>query len=86
MSLKAVVQYLDYRLKIDREQSFFREFVAENIATLAANMKTKERVGYTSGRDSIWGRVIEKDTRSASQIIDDTFRKHGLRLKKGGIK
>ena len=36
MTFKAVVAYLDYRLKANEEQTLFEVFVAENLATISA--------------------------------------------------
>lgn len=83
MTARAVVNYLDYRLKQEREQRLFEEFLAENSATLAAQMKTKTRVSYSPLRNKIWGVSQKEDNRSAIEIINDVFAKHGLRLKEG---
>lgn len=81
MSLKAVVQYLDYRLKKDEEDSWYRVITAEHLATIAAGMKNKERVGFIDKRDKIWGMNKEKrDNRTAQEIINDTLKKRGIKL------
>ena len=82
MGLRAVVKYVDYRLKRDEEQSLFEQWVAENLSTIAAGMRTKDRFSYTEQRERVWGRVKSKDTRSAEQIIADTMRKHGIKIRR----
>ena len=87
MTMKAVVKYLDYRLKSNAEQKLFQIFVAENLATISAGNKYKERMSYIKQRDEIWGVVEKKDTRTARQIIEDTFAARGIKVNwknKGG--
>ena len=82
MGLRAVVKYIDYRLKRDTEQSLFEQWVAESLSTIAAGMRTKDRFSYTEQRERVWGRVKPKDTRSAEQIIADTMRRHGIKIRR----
>ena len=89
MTFKAVVAYLDYRLRANEEQTLFEVFVAENLATISAGNRYKERMGYSEKRNAIWGEEKKKDTRTARQIIDDTFAARGIKVKwknKGGSK
>lgn len=81
MTLKAVVAYLDYRLRANEEQTLFEVFVAENLATISAGNRYKERMGYSEKRNAIWGEEKKKDTRTARQIIDDTFAARGVKVK-----
>ena len=80
MTLKAVVEYLDYRLKVNEEKSLFEIFVAENLATISAGNKYKERMSYVKERNKIWN-IQPQDTRSARQIIDDTFAARGIKVR-----
>lgn len=84
MTLKAVVSYLDYRLKANEEQTLFEVFVAENLATMAAGQKYKQRMSYKEKRDKLWGISAGVDTRSGRQIIEDTFAKRGIKIIKKG--
>ena len=81
MTLKAVVAYLDYRLRANEEQTLFEVFVAENLATISAGNRYKERMGYSEKRNAIWGEEKKKDTRTARQIIEDTFAARGVKVK-----
>lgn len=81
MTFKAVVAYLDYRLKANEERTLFEVFVAENLATISAGNRYKERMGYSEKRNAIWGEEKKKDTRTARQIIDDTFAARGVKVK-----
>lgn len=81
MTLRAVVSYLDYRLKANEEQTLFEVFVAENLATLSAGAKYKERMNYTEYRNKLWGITPRKDTRTGQEIIADTLAKHGISVK-----
>lgn len=84
MTLKAVVSYLDYRLKANEEETLFEVFVAENLATMAAGQKYKQRMSYKEKRDTLWGISAGVDTRSGRQIIEDTFAKRGIKIIKKG--
>lgn len=86
MTMKAVVSYLDYRLKANEEQTLFEVFVAENIATFTAGQKYKQRMSYSEKRNEIWGAATQKDTRSAKQIVEDTFAARGVKVIKKGDK
>ena len=84
MTLRAVVSYLDYRLKANEEQTLFEVFVAENLATMAAGQKYKQRMSYKEKRDTLWGISAGVDTRSGRQIIEDTFARRGIKIIKKG--
>ena len=81
MTMKAVVSYLDYRLKANEEEALFRVFVAENLATISAGQKYKERMNFIEKYNTIWGVPSKRDTRSAKQIIEDTFAARGVKVK-----
>ena len=81
MSIKAVVCYLDYRLKANEEETLYRVFVAENLATLGAGANYKERMNYTQYRNKLWGITPRKDTRTGQEIIADTLARHGISVK-----
>ena len=80
MTFRAVVSYLDYRLRANEEQTLFEVFVAENLATMAAGQKYKQRMSYVDRRNELLG-IKKKDTRSARQIIEDTFTERGVKVK-----
>lgn len=80
MTFRAVVSYLDYRLKSNEEQTSFEIFVAESLATMAAGKKYKERMSYSEQRNKLWGVIANGDTRSGRQIIEDTFAKRGVKI------
>lgn len=83
MTLRAVVAYLDYRLKKEEESVLFEIFVGETLATLEAGKRIETRRSYIDIYNRVWGIKKEvEDTRTAQQIIDDTFKKHGLTIKK----
>lgn len=81
MTFKAVVAYLDYRLRANEEQTLFEVFVAENLATMTAGQRYKERMGYLDKRNAVWGEEKKKDARTARQIINDTFAARGVKVK-----
>lgn len=82
-TLKAIVEYISYRLKKDVEESSYRVFMAESLATVTAGKKTVERIGFVETYNRIWNIKKQKeDNRTAEEIINDTFAKHGLKIKK----
>lgn len=83
MTLRAVVAYLDYRLKKEEESALFEIFVGEALATIEAGMRIETRRSYIDIYNRVWDIKKEvEDTRTAQEIIDDTFKKHGLTIKK----
>ena len=72
--------YLDYKLKQNAEKMLFEIFVAENIATISAGARYKERMNYVEKRNDIWG-FNKKDRRTAIEIINDTFAARGVKVK-----
>lgn len=80
MSMRAIVAYIDYRLKANEEKVLFETFIAESIATMSAGMKYKERMKYSEARNKIWN-IGQKDERSAKQIINDTFAARGIQVR-----
>lgn len=83
MTLRAVVAYLDYRLKKEEESALFEIFVGEVLATIEAGKRIETRRNYIDLYNRVWGIKKEvEDTRTAQQIIDDTFKKHGLTIVK----
>lgn len=87
--MKAVVEYLDYRLKANAERELYEIFIAENLATVSAGNRYKERMSYIAHRNKIWGIEQQTDTRSAREIIEDTFAARGIKVNwknKGGSK
>lgn len=81
MSLKAVVKFLDYRFKQSEEELLFKSIMAEVVATIGIGKVTKERISFVEKRNIIYGVETHRDERSAEEIIDDTFKKHGLKRK-----
>ena len=78
-----MVAYLDYRLKKEEESALFEIFVGETLATLEAGKRIETRRNYIDIYNRVWGIKKEvEDTRTAQQIIDDTFKRHGLTIKK----
>ena len=83
MTLRAVVAYLDYRLKKEEESALFEIFVGEALATIESGMRIETSRSYIDIYDRVWDIKKEvEDTRTAQQIIDDTFKRHGLTIKK----
>ena len=79
MSLRAVLNYIDTRAKDDADYELYRAIMAEYIAVLATGRRSEKFISYTNERSKIYGDHIE-DTRSGSEIIKDTFKKHNLKL------
>lgn len=85
MSLKAVVKYLDYRLKKDEEEILYRKITAEYLGVMGRGMKTETKISFVEERNKIWGGAPVEDNRTAQEVINDTAKKHGINIiKKGG--
>lgn len=82
MSLRAVVDYVDYRLKQYKDDFVFRAIMAEYTATIGVGKQSEKRLSYIEERNEIFGVKTEKDERSAEEIIAYTFAKHGIVVKK----
>lgn len=87
MSMEAVVEYLNYRLKLSQEDILYKAIVAENIAMIASGRRTEKLISFLEERKKIYGEQNkeeeEEDTRTAQEIIDDTCKKHGIKVIKG---
>jgi len=81
MSLKAVVKFLDYRFKQIEEDVLYKSITAEYMATIGVGKTNTERISFVEGRNKIYGIKVQKDERSAEEIIRDTFKKHGIKIK-----
>ena len=81
MSFKAVNALLEYKLKERDEWVLYEVITAETLATLGSNMKMTKRISFIEERNKIYGIELQKDERSAEEIIADTFKKHGIKIK-----
>ena len=83
LSLKAIVKYLDYRLKKDEDENIYKLYTGESLTRLARlQTVTVEQISYEKVYQKLWGVEQKEDKRSVSEIIDDTFAKHGIKIKK----
>ena len=82
ISLRAVVYYLNDCLRKETEKDLYQTTVAESLCIISAGMKREEKYNYTEQLYKIRGIKINKDTRTAQQIIEDTFKAHNIVLKK----
>lgn len=80
MQTKALIKYLDYRVRAREAQEFRDCFFGDSISLLATNLKREDKYDYINNYMRIWGKEPEEDTRTAGEIIRDTFAKHGLTL------
>lgn len=55
--------------------------MGENLSILSAGRRREEFKSYMEARNNLLGVKEVKDERTAEQIIQDTFRKHGLTIK-----
>lgn len=82
MTLKAVVKYIDYRLKHNEDDFLYRAIVAESLATIAVGKKSGERVSYINEHNKLFNINNKKeDKRSAKDIIKDTFKAHNITIR-----
>lgn len=85
MKIKAVVRYIDYRFKQKSEETVFRTIMAEYTATVGVGKVSQKRLSFIEERNKIYGIETPKDERTAEEIIVDTFKKHGLKIKQKEI-
>lgn len=83
MPLKSVISFLRCRMKEEVDYLLYREIVAENIATIANGKVTQNRISYSQERKKIYGE-IKQDLRTAKEIVNDTFKRFGLKIKTEG--
>lgn len=83
MSLRAIVEYLGYRLKKDEDENIYRLYTGESLTRLARlETPAREPISYVKVYQKLWGVKTKEDKRSANEIIEDTFKKHGIKIKK----
>lgn len=80
MPPRAILDLLDYKLRMEEEGTLWRIVVAEHLAGLV-RVPAEHRMSFTELRKKIWNPVsTEKDTRTAEDIINDTLKKHKITL------
>lgn len=79
-----MVKYIDYRFKQYEEDLLYKSITAEYLANIATGRRGETRISFIEERNKIYGIKAEKDERSAEEIINDTFKKHGIKLKNKG--
>lgn len=82
MSLKAVVRFLDYRFHQFEEDLLYKSIMAEYMSLVGTGKQSENRISFVEKRNEIYGIKTKKDERSAEEIIDDTFKKHGIKIKR----
>lgn len=83
MPLSAVVEYLIFRRRESAEKQLFETFTATQLSVLSSGQRTQERADYNSLLDKVWGKEKRNvDTRTTEEIITDTLRKHGIKIRK----
>lgn len=83
MPLKSVVSFLKCRMREEADLLYYREIIAENIATIGNGKITQTRISYSQERKKIYGE-IKQDLRTAKEIVNDTFKRFGLKIKTEG--
>ena len=88
MCFKAIVQYLDYRLRINAQRDSY-QLVTSDLLYIEANKFRDEKLDnnfiFRKHYQKIWGIQVKEDTRTAQQIIEDTLSKRGIKIIKKGV-
>lgn len=78
MPLRAINNYLEYRLKNDEDLLLWRIDMSAAVNVMATqDMKMKEFSQYAEKRKLLFRK---QDTRTAKQIIDETLKRHGIKV------
>lgn len=83
MPLSLIIGYIDYKLRKNAEELAYKMFMSEHISMLVNGMRPQKRLSFIEMRKDIWDTVTKetkKDTRTAQQIIDDTFRVRNMKI------
>ena len=80
MDLRCAVRYLNYRLRETAESELYRAVTAQSLAILASGRNTKTVIDYPSLVAELYG-VQKRDERTAEQIILDTAKKFGVKVR-----
>ena len=81
MDLRSAVRFLEYRLRQEAEQSAYRTVSAQSLALMASGRFTKNTVNYLEIVSEIYGGKTANDTRTAAEIISDTAKKFGVKVR-----
>lgn len=88
MCFKAIVQYLDYRLRINAQRNCY-QLITSDLLYVEANKFRDEKLDnslmFRTHFNKIWGIEVKEDTRTAQQIIEDTLSKRGIKIIKKGV-
>ena len=80
MDLPSINYYILSRIKQDNADLIYRSYVTDCLKILAENKQSEEDLPrYKDCLDEYLGNKV-KDTRTARQIIEDTARKHNLKI------
>lgn len=79
-----MVKYIDYRFKQSEEDLLYKSIIAEYIANIGTGRQGEKRISFIEERNKIYGIKTEKDERTAGEIVADTFKKHGIKIRRKG--
>lgn len=75
--------YIRHKVNESLEKMVHEDYIAKLLFTLASGQVISQGREYHEVRESIYKPILI-DTRSADDVIADTLKKHGLRLKEEG--
>lgn len=81
--MRTLNEYLDYRLKQAQTETSAMIFANTQLSVIASGRKyEKPQNFYEDIYTKIWGieTANKEDKRTANEIIDDTFNKHGITI------
>ena len=86
MKVKAIIQYVDYRLRLNMQNDVY-QLISTDLLYIEANKFRQETIGkdfiFREKYNKIWGVEVKEDTRTREQIIEDTFAKRGIKIIRG---
>lgn len=86
MKVKAIIQYVDYRLRLNMQNDVY-QLISTDLLYVEANKFRNETIGkdfiFREKYNKIWGVEVKEDTRTREQIIEDTFAKRGIKIIRG---
>ena len=86
MKVKAIIQYVDYRLRLNMQNDVY-QLISTDLLYFEANKFRQETIGkdfiFREKYNKIWGVEVKEDTRTREQIIEDTFAKRGIKIIRG---
>jgi len=80
LSDKELIYYLNHKINQLILDTSYRDYEGKILLTMASNCHIENGKDFSDIRKMLFGK-IKIDMRSGEEIISDTFKKHGLKIK-----